>query len=467
MKIQSILITISTFAILLYSCSSGGQQADPSHEAAAQAASYSPTPRLQHPDWAKNLSIYEANIRQYTPEGTFKAFEAHLDKIKALGTEIIWLMPIHPIGEVNRKGELGSYYAVQDYKDVNPEFGSMEDFRHLVDAIHERGMYIIIDYVPNHTAWDHAWVKEHPEWYMKNGDGEMIPPLGTDWSDVVQLDYEQEGLRDAMVDALRFWVRDLGIDGYRCDVAGYVPTRFWNRVRWELDQIKPVFMLAEWEARDLQMQAFDMTYAWSLWELMHEVGQGEANAAALYHHFYRHILEIPRHNILMNHVENHDKNSWEGTTEGNFGGTLEPFMVMTVAIPGMPLVYNGQEANNQKALEFFERDPIAWKEHPYRKLYGELLQYKKEHNALWNADWGGDFLLIENDKREQVFAFTRNGDGDQVLYIANFSNLPVEATLQGSYWNGSWVSMKTGEQDLLSSATAIKLKPYEWRLYHR
>ena len=459
------LVPVAACFMLSMALSGCAQEQSLTQEPETVQDTFTPTPTLSHPDWVKNLSIYEINVRQYTPEGTFKAFERHLDEIKALGTDILWFMPIHPIGAVNRKGELGSYYSVQDFKAINPEFGTLADFKHLVDEAHKRGMYVIIDYVPNHTAWDHSWIEEHPEWYLKDGDGNMQPPLGTDWTDVVQLDYSQQGLRDAMMEVLQYWVRDVGIDGYRCDVAGFVPTDFCDEVRYELDQIKPVFMLAEWEARDLHVRAFDMTYAWTLWDVMHKVGTGKANASALYSYFNRQKITIPLDYIKMNHVENHDKNSWEGVTEANFGGALEAFMALTVTAPGMPLIYNGQEANNQKALQFFKKDQIPWGAHPYRSVYSSLLKFKKDHKALWNGAEGGEMLLIENAHRDQVLAFMRDAGSDQVLYIANLSSLPVKTRLDGAFWNGAWTDLFTGHETELMPDTEISLKPYEYHVY--
>ena len=222
---------------------------------------------LQHVEWSKNATIYEANIRQMTPEGTFKALENQLDDIKKLGVKIIWLMPIQPIGVLNRKGELGSYYSVKDYKSVNPEYGTMDDFKSLVNKAHELDMKIILDWVANHTAWDHVWTVDHPEWYTKDSLGNFTPPV-PDWSDVIDLNYDSFEMRDAMTDAFKFWLTETDIDGFRCDVAYNVPTDYWNLLRKELDLIKPVFMLAEADQADHHNEAFDMSYGWELMHLM-------------------------------------------------------------------------------------------------------------------------------------------------------------------------------------------------------
>jgi glycosidase len=245
---------------------------------------YEPAPDvvIEHPEWSRNAAIYQINTRQFTTEGTFAAAQEHLQRLKDLGITIIWLMPVHPIGEVNRKGTLGSPYAVKDYYAVNPELGTLDDLKRFVSAAHDLGMYVILDWVANHTAWDCVLVDEHPEWYDRDWKGDFRPTPWWDWPDIIDLDYHQADLRKYMTDALTHWVREADIDGYRCDVAGYVPTDFWNNARRELDAIKPVFMLAEWETRDLHYAAFDMTYAWSWNESMHRIAQGESDATAMH-----------------------------------------------------------------------------------------------------------------------------------------------------------------------------------------
>ncbi len=232
---------------------------------------YLPQPfvKINHPEWSKNATLYQINTRKFTQEGTFRAAEQQLPRLKELGVDIVWLMPIHEIGLKNRKGSLGSPYSVRDYYSVNPEFGTLADLKHFVAAAHGLGMYVILDWVANHTAWDHPLVSEHPEWYARDWKGDFRPTPWWDWPDIIDLDYEQEGVRRYMTEALKYWVREADIDGYRCDVAGFVPTDFWNNARKELDAIKPVFMLAEWENRDLHAEAFDLTYAWSWNEAVH------------------------------------------------------------------------------------------------------------------------------------------------------------------------------------------------------
>ena len=309
---------------------------------------YQPVPymRVTHPAWSRNATIYQINTRQFTHEGTFRAAETHLSRLKDLGVDILWLMPIHPIGEKNRKGGLGSPYSVRDYYGVNPEFGSLADLKHFVAAAHDLGMYVILDWVANHTAWDNPLVEEHPEWYDRDWKGDFRPTPWWDWPDIIDLDYRQPALRKYMIGALKYWVAEVGVDGYRCDVAGFVPNDFWNQARKELDAIKPVFMLAEWESRDLYEAAFDMCCASSWYDAMHLIAKGRVDLNPLYVYYSWNEKAYPDDSIRMNFVSNHDKNSADGTEFEQFGEALEAVIVLSVVGEGMPLIYNGQEVGN-------------------------------------------------------------------------------------------------------------------------
>ncbi len=309
-----------------------------------------PSVKLVHPEWSKNAVIYQINTRQFTEEGTFKAAESHLPRLKDLGVDILWLMPIHEIGQKNRKGTLGSPYAVKDYLSVNSEFGTLEDLKHFVQEAHKAGMYVILDWVANHTAWDNPLVEEHPEWYDRDWKGDFHPSPWRDWDDIIDLDYQQPLLREYMTEALKYWVRVADVDGYRCDVAGFVPLEFWNQARRELDAIKPVFMLAEWESRDLHVEAFDMTYGWSWYSFMHMIAAGKENVNGLFYYYSHNEKEYPADVMRMLFVSNHDKNSWEGTEYEQFGDALEAVIALSATSEGMPLLYNGQEAGNTQAF---------------------------------------------------------------------------------------------------------------------
>lgn len=317
-----------------------------------------PYVELEHPQWCKNATIYEVNIRQYTEQGNFQAFAEHLPRLKALGIDIIWLMPIHPIGEKNRKGDKGSAYSVKDYKAVNPDYGTLDDLRALVKQAHDLGMYVILDWVANHSAWDNHLTLSDPQWYSKDFKGNFQPTPWWDWSDIIDFDYSVPDMREYMTEALKYWVSEADIDGYRADVAGFVPTDFWENVRLELDQIKPVFLLAEWDARDLHKKAFDASYAWDLHTVMHDVAMGRKDASAIYLYFAQTQNSWPENAIKMNFVDNHDKNSWDQTMFERFGDYLKTCIVLTVTAEGMPLIYSGQEAGLDKVLAFFDKDLI-------------------------------------------------------------------------------------------------------------
>jgi cyclomaltodextrinase len=415
---------------------------------------------LKHPEWCKNATIYEVSIRHYTEEGTFKAFQNHLPRLKNLGIDIIWIMPIHPIGELFRKGTLGSPYSVKDYYGVNPEFGTLADFKDLVNAIHELGMYVIIDWVANHSSWDNELTLQHPEWYTKSLEGNFQPTPWYDWEDIIDFDYDQPGIRKYMTNALKYWMRETRIDGFRCDVAGFVPNDFWEGVRPQLDKIRPVFMLAEWESRDMHRKAFDMTYSWSLYECMHSVTVERKKFAALVEYIAHDVNTVPANDIRMLFTDNHDKNAWTGTPFEMFGDGLEACIVLTCVAKGMPLVYNGQEAGNEKQLPFFEKDVIEWKPHPFFDLYKKLFELKHTNQALWNGAWGGEMLRISNDKLMQVISFVREKNGDKVIAVFNFSDNDTDVKLQLKSHTGEYVNLFTDEILKLEERENLSLKKW-------
>ncbi|GJM62762.1 alpha-amylase [Persicobacter diffluens] len=456
------MVLMTLFTLGQWGCQSNTQE----NAMEQQVDPYQPQPyvKLSHPEWSKNATIYEVNIRQYTPEGTFKAFEQHLPRLKAMGIDILWLMPIHPIGEKNRKGEMGSYYSVKDYYWVNPEFGSREDFQHLVDKIHEMGMYVIIDWVANHSAWDNPLTEEHPEWYSKNREGNFQPTPWYDWDDIIDFDYEQPGIREYMTSALKYWVKETNIDGFRCDVAGFMPTDFWNNARKELDAIKPVFMLAEWESRDLHQEAFDMTYSWSLWEKMHLAALGKTSIAPLVEYMAHDVSTFPKNAYRMTFTDNHDKNSWEGNMYSNFGEGLEAAMVLAATVNGMPLVYSGQEAGLDRSLKFFDKDEIAWKDHPNAALYQKLFKLKHQNHALWNGAWGGEMVRIYSDKMDQVISFSREAEEDLVIIVMNYSASPVEVSLKSAPYKGNYQDWFSGDTVELKGNDQFSLKPWGYKV---
>jgi glycosidase len=421
--------------------------------------------QIEHADWVYNATIYEVNIRQYTPEGTFAAFEEHLPRLSELGVKILWLMPIHPIGEVERKGSLGSYYSIKDYKGVNPEFGTMDDFKSLVEKAHQHGMKVIIDWVANHTSHDNHLVTEHPDWYTRDSVGNLISPF--DWSDVVQLNYENQELRNYMIGALKFWVEEANIDGYRCDVASMVPTEFWNRARKELDEIKPVFMLAEADEIELQEFAFDADYGWEFHHIMNGIAKGEKTVLDIDEYYQRELAKYPKNTIRMHFTSNHDENSWAGTEFDRMGpDAAKAFAALTFVIPGMPLLYNGQEVAFNRMLEFFEKDLIDWTPNDeYTSLYKKLIELKKDNSALYAANKGADMFRVKTSNDVNVFAFTRENETDKVFAVFNLSNLKQSIELKDDAYIGSYNELLSDKQVTLTQGEEMELEPWQFLVF--
>jgi glycosidase len=433
---------------------------------------------IRHPAWARQASIYEVNIRQYTPEGTFRAFEAHLPRLQKMGVGILWLMPVHPIGRLKRKGTLGSYYSVQDYRAVNPEMGTLDDLRHLVAEAHKRGLHVILDWVANHTSWDSKLAREHPEWFTRNAQGQLVPPVA-DWQDVVDLDFRQPGLRRYMTESMAYWVREADVDGFRCDVAGLVPTDFWNHTRRELTKLKPVFMLAEWDELHappflkpgefdpntrLLEQAFDATYALRLRYLLDSVARGQQPVAAI--DKYR-AVEQERYApgvYLMNFTSSHDLNSWTGTEYERLGPNVQPQAVLAALLPGIPMVYSGQEAALKKRLKFFDQDPIPWGGYPLLAFYTRLLQLKKRNPALANGDACGQLTRLPSPATPAVYAFVRHTGPDAVLVAVNLGAAPQQLPVPAA-WQGPYRDVFADQQ--LTAGAALTVPPHGYRVLER
>lgn len=427
---------------------------------------------VSHPDWSISANIYEVNVRQYTPEGTFNAFAEHLDRLQDMGVDILWFMPVTPIGELNRKGTLGSYYSVKDYTGINPEFGTMEDFQRLVDDIHARGMYVILDWVANHTAWDHPWTVTNPDFFTLDADGSFTPP-DPDWSDVIDLNYDNPDVWDAMIGEMLFWVRDVGVDGFRCDVAYLVPTAFWERAAAELNAVRPVFMLAEAETPELHLNAFSAGYAWHFHHMMNRIAGGEETVAGIDDYFFsddttrtRSVQAgfMPAGSYKMYFITNHDENSWAGTEFMRMGDGVEAFAVLTATIPGTVLVYSGQEAGFDRMLDFFEKDEIEWGDYRYHDFYSKLLHLKRENSALWNGLAGGVLQRVPSSHDEKVFAFVREKDNDKVFVVLNLSANDVEITLTGDLHHGNYLELFTGQPMAFAKETSIHLRPWGYLL---
>ncbi|MDE2081059.1 MAG: DUF3459 domain-containing protein [Burkholderiales bacterium] len=388
---------------------------------------------VSHVAWSRHTSLYEVNVRQFSAAGTLAEVQAQLPRLQAMGVGALWFMPLQPIGVLNRKGTLGSYYSIRDYTAVNPEFGTLADFKRLVARAHALGMKVLLDWVANHTAWDHPWVRQHPAWYQRDAQGRIhafVYPAAPGsapevWADVVGLDYHQPGLWPAMTDAMAFWLREADIDGFRCDVAGLVPIPFWTQARAALSRIKPMFMLAEADLPALHRRAFDATYDWDLCTTLQRVAQGRDKPTALHAWWQREQAKYPPDAYRMAFTTNHDINSWAGSDRELYGQAFEAMAVLAATLPGLPLVYGGQEAGLDRRLAFFERDPIAWKGLRLQGLYTRLLQLKRTHAALANGAAGGA-LQWQPAAHPQVLAYTRQRDGEVLRVTANLGPDPAE-----------------------------------------
>ena len=420
----------------------------------------------QTPDWAKNATIYEVNVRQYTKDGTFNAFHEHLPRLEEMGVDILWFMPVHPIGVKNRKGGLGSYYSVQDYKGINPEFGTMEDFKALVDDAHSKGMKVIIDWVANHTAWDHKWVEAgHLDWYTPDSIGGLQPPIGTDWWDVADLNYENQDMRNEMIADMKFWVKEIDIDGFRCDVAEWVPDDFWDEARRRLDEVKPVFMLAEAEHVEHHINAFDMSYAWEWHFIMNELAQGTKGASDVVAYLEKE-KRFRAEDYRLNMTDNHDENTWKGTVKERLGGGVQTMAVMSATLFGMPLIYSGQEAGLDHRLAFFEKDSISWKEMPLKGFYTRLLDLKHSNPAIWNGNHGAQPKVISSMKDQRVIAYERVLDGNAVVVLLNMSDKARMVNIDAVTEAGFYEELFTGSEVELNAGYIEELGPWNYRVYN-
>lgn len=418
-----------------------------------------------HPEWSKNVVLYEVNVRQYTDEGTFNAFAEHLPRLKNLGVDVLWFMPAFPIGVVNRKGELGSYYSVKDFMDVNPEFGTLDDFKSIIEKTHELGMYVMLDWVPNHTSWDNQLTVDHPEFYAKDSTGKFIPPVGTDWTDVIQLDWTQKGLQDYMIEAMSFWVK-LGVDGFRVDHPHNTPKEFWERARTELNKIKPVLMLAEHEGPGFFMEkGFDMNYSWELHHLMNSVAQGKDSVSAIGKFFKREWAVYPNNVYRLQFLTNHDENSWAGTIDSLMGDGQKVFAGMIFTIQGVPLLYSGQEACLDKKLRFFVRDTIDWDTCDLTVFYSDLIKLKKENKALWNGDFGGPMVKIKTNKDNRVFCFYREKEENRVVVFLNLTKKNASFNPDLKNIEGEYTEYFSGQKATFPLSVNLTLKPWGYKIF--
>jgi alpha-amylase len=411
-------------------------------------------------EWISGSNIYEINLRQYTAAGTFDAFAEHLPRLRDMGIEILWFMPITPISKEVRQGSLGSYYACSDYTATNPEFGTVADFKRLVQKAHELGFKVIIDWVANHTGWDHVWTKTHPEYFKRNEEGKFYDTNG--WHDVIDLNFYDQNLRRDMIAAMRFWVVECGIDGFRCDMAHLVPLDFWRQARIELDEIKPLYWLAETDDR-AYLDVFDSWYTWRWMAATEKYMKHEKTMADLLHILDIYSSQFPQETSGAWFTTNHDENSWNGTEYEKYGGAAKTLAVFSCTWKGLPLMYSGQELPNRKRLKFFDKDPIEWNgRFELHEFYQTLLRLRRQHPALQN---GNVPELISVAANEPVLAYTRRDNDRQLIVVLNLSPNEVIVKLPGQYITKELKDVFDGTKINPASAVIPPLKSWDYKIF--
>ncbi|WP_223032736.1 alpha-amylase family glycosyl hydrolase [Hanstruepera marina] len=433
-------------------------------------------------DVLETAVIYEANIRQYSEEGTFDAFTKDIPQLKELGVKVIWLMPINPISHTKRKATggdfadliedeaerakmLGSYYAVSDYTKVNPEFGDINDFRELVKTAHDNGIYVILDWVPNHTGWDHVWIKDHPEYYVKNDKGEITDPLNPDgtskgWGDVAQLDYTNMDMQNEMIEDMLYWVKEEKVDGFRCDHIEPTPVDFWKRAITKLRTERAMFMLGENDDPKFMKGSdlFEMEYGWKFHHLMKDITKGHKPVEEFYKLMDYIATAYESDDIIMNFVTNHDENSWNGIVADRYGDASESVLALSYAIPGMPLIYSGQEYDLSHQLKFFEKDSIPKTKGKVWPVLEKLGELKNSNPALHGGKNAADYERI-NSGNENILAFKRSKEGKEVIYVGNFSNEKQEINLSQE---GIYTDYMNNSQ--VDGNSVMELGPWAYKL---
>ena len=418
--------------------------------------------------------IYEANIRQYSKEGTFNAFTRDIPVLKDLGIKVIWLMPINPISTTKSKGPLGSYYAVSDYEKVNPEFGTEEDFRDLVEKAHDLGIYIILDWVPGHTGWDHIWIKDYPEFYLKNDKGEITDPINHQtgkswgWTDVADLDYNNKKMQRAMTNSMKYWIEEFDIDGFRIDQAYAVPQTFFDKTFKSIRALKPIFLLAETDIEHPGgielVSKFDASYHSGNYFLK-QIAKGNMTVTELESHFKSVMEKHKDENILLNYTSTHDVNSWQGTSTELYGDAYKMLTAFTYIFPGMPLLYSGQEYDLNKRLLFFEKDDFIKKRGQTMKFLQKLGNLKNTNDALTAGAGRAAYqsltglVNMNHGKENQIFAFKRTGQKNTVILIANMSKNYAQFSMN---FNGNFKNFSDGKFKKLSDSYEYVMKPWEY-----
>jgi len=417
--------------------------------------------------WVHHTNIYEVNIRQYSHAGTLNAFAEHLPRLKDMGVETLWFMPLQPIGKLNRKGALGSYYSISNYVSLNPEYGILDDFKLLVEEAHRYNMKVIIDWVANHTSWDHVWTQTHPGFFSKNEYGDFRPPY-PDWADVIHLNYENKELWLAMVNAMKFWVKNFDIDGFRCDMAHLVPLDFWEFARTELDNEKKLFWLAETEEPNYH-EVFDASYTWEFLHAMESYWKRETNIHGLDAVLRRYENAFPKNAIRMFFTSNHDENSHSGSEYERMGNAAKAFAVLCATWNGIPMIYSGQELPNSQRLRFFEKDEIQWTGNfGLHNFYKTLLELHRDHPALCAADENVRTYRISTSEDEKIFSYMRKTGEREVLVILNLSAIDdLHFEISGENVSGVYRNVFTGDVIDLTDNRSLAMKAWDYLVFEK
>jgi glycosidase len=424
---------------------------------------------LTSPSWMSNATVYEVNVRQYTAEGTFNAFATHLPRLKKLGVKVLWLMPIQPISKEKRKGTLGSYYSIADYKATNPEFGNAADFKKLVDSAHAQGFKIVLDWVPNHTGWDNPWITKNPEWYTKNSAGQIIHPEGTDWTDVADLNYSNQAMRAEMIASMKYWVDTYDIDGFRVDVAGAVPDDFWKTATETLTAVKPLWMLAEAQVGDVEIgRDFSSAYNWPLKDTFNGLKSGSSDRWNIGYEISNIKSSYPKGTYPMNFVTNHDENSWNGTEDERLGSAaaVRAASVISFTLPGAPLLYTGQEVGMNKALKFFEKDQVDYPAttSPMTPFFTKLVELKTKSPALAVGAAAGSIAEVTTSKNV-VTAYARVAGKAKVLVAVNLSGKATSVKLTWAKNAGTYFDYATNKSVKIASSQTITIPAWGYKIY--
>jgi len=417
-------------------------------------------------DWINNTNIYEVNLRQYTAEGTIKAFAGELPRLKDMGVEILWFMPVHPIGKINRKGKLGSYYSIMDFKAVNPEFGTADDFKELIKQAHGLGMKVIMDWVANHAAWDNVWTKDHPDYFERDEAGNFKPPY--DWTDVIQINHSNPAEQDAMIDAMKFWVVDFDIDGFRADLAHLTPLAFWKKARTAIEPLKPdLFWLAESEEISYH-EVFDATFTWEWMHITEDFYKKKTGLDSLYHVLQKYQTAFPAAAYRMYFTSNHDENTWNGTEYEKYAELAKALAVFSFTWNGIPLIYSGQEKPNLKRLAFFEKDNIDWNaEYRLHDFYKTLSGLRKRNPSLRAADASVTTFLISTSAGKPVLCYLRKKENDEVLVLINLSANKTGFTINDQAVNGFFIDIFSNAEMHLRADTFIEMQPWAFLVFEK